>query len=65
MKQRRFSKNETFDLLLFFSLKKNQNDVVSLPMLTDLTNRLPIDLTDIFKNIVCRNEVGELIDKVG
>jgi len=62
MKQRRFSKNETFD---FFSLKKNQKDVVSLPMLTDLTNRLPIDLTDIFKNIVCRNEVGELIDKVG
>jgi hypothetical protein len=31
-------------------------------MLTNLTYRLPTDLTDIFENIVCRNEVGELID---
>jgi hypothetical protein len=40
-------------------------------MLTDLTNHLLTDLTnlnDIFENIVCRNEVGELTDltdKVG
>jgi hypothetical protein len=36
-------------------------------MLTDLTNRhltdyLPADLTDIFKNIICQNEVSELTD---
>jgi len=63
MKQRLFSKNKTFNLIsVFFFFYKNQNDVVSLPMLTNLTYWLPTDLTDIFENIVCRNEVGELID---
>jgi len=37
MKRRRFSKNEVFDQFFFFLLK-NQNDVVSLPMLINLTD---------------------------
>jgi hypothetical protein len=31
-------------------------------MLADLTDHLLTNLTDIFENIVCRNEVGELTD---